>query len=287
MRTLICLTSTFVLGFTLAGCAGAPFGNQRNQTATKVERAWAVADSPLLAHAIAGDWRSADNRTRDRYRHPQETLEFFHVGSRSRVVEINPGAGWYSEILGPYLRSSGTYFIAVPNAAADTTAGRRNATLKTHLTQHPERFARSQWLDYDVSLPSFGAPGSADTVVTFRNVHNWVAAGNADAYFKAFHEVLKPGGVLGVVDHRAKPGTDLDTMKKSGYLTEELVIQLATRAGFKLDGKSEINANPKDDTRHPNGVWTLPPTNRNGGRNMAKYREIGESDRMTLRFVKQ
>lgn len=290
MRTSLRLTSSFVFGLALLGCStspNTPTGSQRAQAAAEVDLAWAEADSPLLSAAIAGDWRSAGNRARDRYRHPQQTLEFFHVGSRSRVVEINPGAGWYSEILGPYLRSSGTYFIAVPSAAADSAGGRRNAALKTRLAAHPEQFARTQWLDYDGRLPSFGAPGSADTVVTFRNVHNWVAAGNADAYFKAFNDVLRPGGVLGVVDHRAKPGTDLETMKKTGYLTEELVIQLATQAGFKLDGKSEINANPKDDANHPNGVWTLPPTNRNDGKDVAKYTEIGESDRMTLRFIKQ
>ncbi|MDO5610497.1 MAG: methyltransferase [Pseudomonadota bacterium] len=290
MRLSLCLTSSCVFALALGACTtnpATPSTSERSQAAAEVSQAWAEADSPLLGAAIAGDWRSADNRARDRYRHPQQTLEFFRVGSRSRVVEINPGAGWYSEILGPYLRSSGTYFIAVPSATAGSAGERRNANLKTHLSQHPEQFARTQWLDYDGSLPSFGAPGSADTVVTFRNVHNWVAAGNADAYFKAFHEVLKPGGVLGVVDHRAKPGTDLETMKKSGYLTEELVIELATGAGFKLDGQSEINANPKDDANHPNGVWTLPPANRNDGKNVAKYREIGESDRMTLRFIKQ
>ena len=134
--------------------------------------------------------------------------------------------------------------------------------------------------------PELGEPNSADAVLTFRNVHNWVAAGTAQAYFDAFFAALKPGGTLGVVDHRAKPGTDLETMKSSGYLTEQLVIDYATKAGFVLDARSEVNANPKDDTRHPNGVWTLPPTNRHDAEDDAMYRAIGESDRMTLRFVK-
>ena len=131
-----------------------------------------------------------------------------------------------------------------------------------------------------------GAPGSVDVVLTFRNVHNWVAADNADAYFKAFYDALKPAGVLGVVDHRAKPGTSLADMKKSGYLSEDLVIELATRAGFRLDARSEINANAKDTANHPNGVWTLPPTNRHDKKDAAKYAAVGESDRMTLRFRK-
>jgi predicted methyltransferase len=123
-------------------------------------------------------------------------------------------------------------------------------------------------------------------VLTFRNAHNWVADGNAEAYFKAFFSVLKPGGVLGVADHRAKPGTTLEAMKSSGYLTEKLVIDLATAAGFVLDEKSEINANPLDSTQHPNGVWTLPPSNTHDNADDAKYQAIGESDRMTLRFRK-
>ena len=134
--------------------------------------------------------------------------------------------------------------------------------------------------------PTFGPAGSADVVLTFRNAHNWVDDGTADAYFKAFFDVLKPGGTLGLVDHRAKPGTDLETMKSSGYLTEALVIELAQKAGFRLDAKSEVNANPKDTADHPKGVWTLPPTNQHDAKDDAKYKAIGESDRMTLRFVK-
>lgn len=258
----------------------------RAQAAAEVDQAWAVADGPLLAEAIAGSWRDPANRARDDYRHPQGTLEFFRVGSRARVIEISPGAGWYTEILGPYLRGSGAYIAATAAAPADSGGGKRNAALKAKFAADPAHYDRAQYLEYDGKAPSLGAPGSADVVLTFRNVHNWVAGDSADAYFKAFHEVLKPGGVLGVVDHRAKPDTSLDAMKKSGYLTEELVIDLATRAGFRLDARSEVNANAKDDTDHPNGVWTLPPTNRHDKKDAAQYRAIGESDRMTLRFVK-
>ena len=276
------------VGITLASSlmACTPMSGTRAQAAAEVDQAWAVADGPLLAEAIAGSWRDPANRARDDYRHPQGTLEFFRVGSRARVIEISPGAGWYTEILGPYLRGSGAYIAATAAAPADSGGGKRNAALKTKFATDPAHYDRAQYLEYDGKAPSLGAPGSADVVLTFRNVHNWVAGDSADAYFKAFHEVLKPGGVLGVVDHRAKPDTSLDAMKKSGYLTEELVIDLATRAGFRLDARSEVNANAKDDTDHPNGVWTLPPTNRHDKKDAAQYRAIGESDRMTLRFVK-
>jgi len=139
---------------------------------------------------------------------------------------------------------------------------------------------------FDPKAPVFGAASAADVVLTFRNAHNWVDDGNAEAYFNAFFAALKPGGVLGVVDHRAKPGTDLEAQKKSGYLTEALVIELAQGAGFVLEEKSEVNANAKDTTDHPNGVWTLPPVNRHDAADDAKYKAIGESDRMTLRFRK-
>lgn len=278
------IAAGIALASSLLACASMP--GSRAQAAAEVDQAWAAADAPLLAEAINGSWRDAGNRDRDQYRHPQATLEFFQVGSRARVIEISPGAGWYAEILAPYLRGSGAYIAATASAPADSGAGKRNAGLKAKFAAAPAHYDRAQYLEYDGKSPSLGAPGSADVVLTFRNVHNWVAGDSADAYFKAFFDVLKPGGVLGVVDHRAKPGTSLEAMKKSGYLTEDLVIELATRAGFRLDARSETNANGKDTADHPNGVWTLPPTNRHDKKDAEKYRAIGESDRMTLRFVK-
>jgi predicted methyltransferase len=249
----------------LAGCAATP---------TSTASASAVAASSFNG-VRAGSCR-----------HPSETLAFFGVRPAQTVIEITPSAGWYSELLAPYLRDAGTYVAASALAAPDSGAGKRNATLKAKFAADPTRYDRVQWQDFDGKAPVLGAAGSADAVLTFRNVHNWVAGGTADAYFQAFSAVLKPGGVLGVVDHRAKPGTDLDTMKKSGYLTEALVIDLATRAGFVLEARSEVNANAKDDTDHPNGVWTLPPVNRHDAADDAMYKAIGESDRMTLRFRK-
>ena len=252
----------------------------------------AVADTSL-AEAIAGNWRDPKNTARDQYRHPLETLSFFNVAANETVLEITPGAtGWYTEILAPYLREDGKYIAAQvdPMAAAEgSSRDRQQKTmddLKARLAKYPAQFDRAQIAGFDPKQPQFAAPGSVDTVLTFRNVHNWVGGGSADAYFAGFYAALKPGGTLGVVDHRAKPGTDIEKMKSSGYLTEQLVIDLATKAGFVLDARSEVNANPKDTADHPNGVWTLPPVNRHDAEDDAMYQAIGESDRMTLRFVK-
>lgn len=270
----------------MAGCAIA-----QSTVADKAEEASASAFT--LDAAIAGAWRDPKNAARDAYRHPRDTLRFFEVAPDQTVVEITPGGGgWYSEILAPYLREDGTYIAALVDPAAVPEGRSRDNqqktmdALKARLAQHPAQFDRARIAGFDPKQPVFAAPGTADTVLTFRNVHNWVAGGTVDGYFAAFYAALKPGGTLGVVDHRAKPGTDLETMKKSGYLTEAMVIELATKAGFELEARSEINANPKDTADHPNGVWTLPPTNRHDPEEAQKYQAIGESDRMTLRFRK-
>jgi len=249
----------------------------------------AAADVVSLNAILAGDWRDPRNVARDGYRHPAQTLAFFDVGSHDTVIEITPGGGWYTEVLAPYLRDQGRYVAAVWDDAIPGQPGYRyrlNNELRAKLAGNTKAYGTPDVRVFDPKAPSFGSIGSADVVLTFRNAHNWVSDGNADAYFKAFFDVLKPGGTLGVVDHRAKPGTDLETMKKSGYLTEALVIDYAQRAGFVLEAKSEINANPKDNTDHPNGVWTLPPNNNHPAADDAKYKAIGESDRMTLRFRK-
>ncbi len=262
------------LALLLATAAATPTPSTAQEAATP------AVDSALQA-AVADPGRDAAQRARDRYRHPAETLAFFGLEPTDTVIEISPGSGWYSAILAPYLRDHGRYI-----AASATPAPGRSSPLPALFAADAARYGRASLHWYDGKSPSLGTPASADAVLTFRNVHNWVAAGTADAYFQAFFAALKPGGTLGVVDHRAKPGTDLDTMKKSGYLTEALVIELATRAGFVLDARSEVNANPADTADHPNGVWTLPPTNRHDAADAEKYRAIGESDRMTLRFRK-
>ena len=248
----------------------------------------ASADASLAA-AIAGDWREPKNVARDVYRHPAETLAFFQVEPDDTVVEITPGGGWYAEILAPWLRDRGHYVAATWD---DAIAGQPkyrydlNTSLRAKFAGNAAVYGTPELRLFDPQAPVFGPPASADVVLTFRNAHNWVADGNADEYFKAFFEVLEPGGILGVADHRAKPGTDLETMKESGYLTEALVIELAQDAGFVLEAQSAINANPRDTADHPNGVWTLPPSNNHDDADDAKYQAIGESDRMTLRFRK-
>lgn len=251
-----------------------------------------VADS-ALSDAIAGSWRDPKNAARDAFRHPRETLGFFGVAANETVLEITPGgSGWYAEILAPYLRDKGTYIAALTDPMAVAEGRSREYQqktmddLKARLAKSPAQFDRVRFAAFDPKQPAFATAGSVDTVLTFRNVHNWIGGGTADAYFAGFYAALKPGGVLGVVEHRAKPGTDPEKMKKSGYLTEQVVIDLATKAGFVLDARSEVNANPKDTADHPNGVWTLPPTNRHDAEDAAMYQAIGESDRMTLRFVK-
>ncbi|MEI7035424.1 methyltransferase [Fulvimonas yonginensis] len=239
-----------------------------------------------LDQVLAGDWRSPAHRARDVWRHPKATLEFFEVRPDQTVVEITPGGGWYAEILAPLLRDNGRYVAAEEQPSAGGEAREDDTALRKLFAAHPAQFDRASIVAFDPKAPVFGAPGSADRVLTFRNVHNWAVAGNAPAMFKAFFAVLKPGGVLGVVDHRADDGAVLEQVEDSGYLPVDYVVKLATDAGFVLDGSSEVNANPKDDHDHPKGVWTLPPTLALGDKDRAKYLAIGESDRMTLRFVK-
>jgi len=240
-----------------------------------------------IDQVLAGDWRSDKNKARDQYRHPKQTLEFFGVKSGTTLIELTPGGGWYAEILAPLFKGSGNYIAAIvtPKKKEGEDAQDMDA-LSKKFAGDPARYGEAKVEQFDLKAPNLGAPGSADMVVTFRNVHNWVMADAAPGMFKACFDVLKPGGVLGVTDHRAAPGADLEKIKKSGYLPEDFVIKLATDAGFKLDAKSEINANPKDTKDYPEGVWTLPPSLALKEKDQEKYLAIGESDRMTLRFVK-
>jgi predicted methyltransferase len=243
--------------------------------------------SDKLSTVLAGAWRSDANKARDPYRHPKETLEFFGVKPGMHLVEITPGGGWYAEILAPLMKGDGSYTAAIvtPKKKEGEDAQDMDA-LSKKFAADPAEYGDAKVVQFDPKAPSFGAPGSADIVLTFRNVHNFVMGDIQAGMFKAFFDVLKPGGVLGVVDHRAAAGADLEKIKKSGYLPEDYVIKLATDAGFKLDAKSEVNANGKDTKDHEEGVWTLPPTLALKDKDREKYLAIGESDRMTLRFVK-
>ena len=248
------------------------------------------ASNPALANALKGEWRSPANAARDAYRHPQQTLSFFEVTPGETVIEITPGGGWYAEILAPYLQDGGQYIAAVVDPAAVAEGRSRDyqqkskSSLEAKFDAGPAQYGKAKVALFAPNAPVFGAANSVDTVLTFRNVHNWRGSGQAEGMFKGFYEVLKPGGVLGVVEHRAKG--DLPAEDKSGYVGEAQVIAMAEAAGFKLEAKSEVNANPLDTKDHPNGVWTLPPSNSHEEADAAKYKAIGESDRMTLRFVK-
>jgi predicted methyltransferase len=243
----------------------------------------AVAAEPVSIEKImAGEHRSDANRARDVYRHPKETLAFFGVKPESTVVEIFPGGGWYTEILAPLLRDSGRYVAAFP---AQSTRGLKN--FQDKLAAKPTVYDKVRIMPLGVpDALNIRPEGGADFVLTFRNVHNWVDDDNVDAFMKSFYDALKAGGVLGVVEHRAKTGTKLRASIESGYMSEEFVIKHAQMAGFKLDQKSEINANPKDTKDYKQGVWTLPPVLTEKDVDRAKYLAIGESDRMTLRFIK-
>lgn len=233
--------------------------------------------------------RQAGHPARDRYRHPLETLTFFGVQPCDTVVELWPGgAGWYTELLAPVLKDCGKLYTAHFPADSEVAYFRRaRAAFDAKLAAHPQIYT-------EVTLTALAPPQStaiappatADKVLTFRNVHNWLKAGTAEAVFSAAFAALKPGGILGVVEHRASPGTSLEMMIESGYVTEKKVIELAEAAGFLLLDRSEVNANPADDHDHPEGVWTLPPTLRLGDKDRKTYLDIGESDRMTLKFGK-
>lgn len=249
-----------------------------------------VQVSDAIATAVKAGTRDPANVARDRYRHPAETLSFFAVQPGSTVIEVTPGGGWYSEILAPLLRGKGHYIAAVvdPGAVAEGRGRdyqqRSRAGLEQKFAAAPAQFDKATVVAYDPARPVFGPAGSADVVLTFRNVHNWRKAGQAEGMFKGFFEVLKPGGVLGVVEHRAS--ADVPADDGTGYVGQQQVIAMAQAAGFQLQASSEINANARDTKDHPNGVWTLPPSNQHEKTDAARYQAIGESDRMTLRFVK-
>lgn len=241
-----------------------------------------------LKMVIAGSHRADAEKARDRYRHPLETLRWFGIKNNMTVVEIWPGGGWYTDILAPLLKDHGTYYAAGFDPESKTEYMRKAAQkFQEKIAANAEQLGKTK---VTVLAPpskiDIAPEGSADMVLTFRNVHNWMAAGQAETVFKAMYKALKPGGILGVVEHRGNPNVPQDPKAASGYVREDHVINLAKDAGFKLVDRSEINANPKDTKDYAQGVWTLPPVLRKGETDREKYLAIGESDRMTLKFVK-
>lgn len=255
------------------------------------------AAAGLMNSALKGSHRAKGNAARDRYRHPAKTLKFFGLKPDMTVVELYPGGGWYTEVLAPTLRKHGKLIAAGFSEDSEVEYYRRSAkAFNQKLATHPAVYSEVEQIVFNPpDQVELGEPESADMVLTFRNLHNWHDRGALGAVFKAAHNVLKPGGVFGVVEHRAPEGVTIEDVKETGYMPEDYVVALAEETGFRLEASSDINANPDDTGDHPMGVWTLPPSMRyceemdDGAAKASckeKYRKIGESDRMTLKFVK-
>lgn len=291
------MKAPLILAVVLAAAALAGCG--KGEAGAGGEAATAAASTGkagTLEWAVGGEWRPAEQKARDAWRHPVETLTFFGVENDDTVVELFPGAGWYTSILGPYLKAGGgVLYAAMPDPASSDYARENVEAYRAAFVDRPQSYGdvRITVASRD-SVEGIAPDGSADVVLTFRNVHNWMAGGYADKIFRDAYRALKPGGVLGVVEHRLPSSMDQDLFAASGYVHESYVQQLAEAAGFVLEEASEINANPKDTRDHPLGVWMLPPnlrapepgTPEAEGYDPEIYKAIGESDRMTLRFRK-
>jgi len=293
-----CFTSILMI----AGCGGSD-GTDPSTTTPPASETKAEAESPatpetaqspsdILDQVIAGPQRSADHKARDEFRHPKQTIEFFGVAPDMTVVEVSPGGGWYTRIIAPYLAAGNGTYIAMNSDPGDNQ--RRIDRLEAFKTTFGDEAVFG-----NVNVALIGGetpavePGTADVVLTFRNVHNWMRGDVTNKMFGEFYSALKPGGVLGVVEHRGDPDVAQDPDGSTGYVREDVVMAMATKAGFEFEAKSEINANAKDDRDHPFGVWTLKPVRRSSRTgepdpdfDRAGYDAIGESDRMTMKFRK-
>ena len=261
----------------------------QSATVRSVQASTATAPTTQAFTALlAGAHRTPGNVARDPHRHPAETLAFFGIRDDSTVVEILPGsAGYYMEILAPWLRDRGMYIAAGRDESAPPAYLADHQKLLARLAAEPQLYGRVAVTRFNADRHEIAPAGSADFVITFRNLHNWMDRGELDGALRAFHRALKPGGVLGVVDHRGRSDLSQEAQMKSGYVRQDVAIEAIERAGFRLVAASEVNANPRDTKDHPQGVWTLPPTYRLKDQDRAKYEAIGESDRFTLKFVKR
>lgn len=250
----------------------------------------ALAQEPAasrLAAMIASDHRSPRNRARDVWRKPAETLTFFGIEPRHTVVEVLPGSvGYWLEILAPYLRDEGLYIAAGRDERATPVYLKDHERLLEKLAADPARFGKTRVTKFNAGLHEIAPPASADFVLTFRNLHNWIDRKEIDGALQAFDRALKPGGVLGVSDHRGRTDMSQEAQERTGYIRQDYAVALIEKAGFRLAGASEAKANPKDTKDHADGVWSLPPTFRSGDRDRDRYAAMGESDRFLLKFVK-
>ena len=284
------LAATAFAGGGLTGCG-------RKTDAPKGAGAPPASGRPdTLQAAVDGAWRKPEDRKRDPWRHPVQTLDFFGVKPGVTVVELWPGGGWYADILAPFLAATGgkLYEAQFQPSPDDPAAQQVIDGFKARFMAKPSLYGTPQITAFGPTSKDLCPPGTADVVLFLRNVHNWMGAGLAEKVLKDALTALKPGGVLGVEEHRAPDGPAQDSLASNGYVQQRYVVKLAQEAGFKLEAVSEINANAKDTHEHPFGVWTLPPTRRSSPRGQpddkafdhSKYDAIGESDRMTLRFRK-
>jgi predicted methyltransferase len=268
--TLLILSLTAVLG--LGACA------------TTGPR---LATASALDQILASPSRPEAERARDVYRHPKQTLMFFGIRPGMTVAEISPGAGWYTRVLAPLVRGKGRLIAAVdPLVPGSAYSQRGRSNYSALLASAPELFDQVEVVDFVPGGAAFAPANSVDLIVTFRNIHNWMAQEQATAAFADMFKALKPGGVLGVVEHRGNPLLPQDPKARSGYVNQAYAVKLIEAAGFRLVGVSEDNANPKDTKDYPRGVWTLPPSYAEGDKDRARYAAIGESDRFTLKFIK-
>ena len=269
----------------LTACGNSETGGERSDQAPPVVVEQSGARMTEIAEAAH---RSDENKVRNDYRHPVETLEFFGIKNDMTVVEIWPAGGWYTEVIAPYLHDEGKYIAAHWDPESEIEFVRKGVqAYRDKLAAHPEAYEKVEMavLMYPDKM-EFAPPGSVDMVLTFRNIHNWMGRAFQDDMFAAMYVALKPGGILGVVEHRGNPDVPQDPKAASGYVNQDYAIALAEKAGFVLEATSEVNANPKDRKDYETGVWTLPPTLRAGEENRDEYLAIGESDRFTLKFVK-
>ena len=243
----------------------------------------AAAAPPGLAGCNASPRRGKANMRRDRYRHPAALLGFFGLEPEQAVLEIEPGSGYWTEILAPYLKARGHYTAAIPSATPEEQA--EQAYFLEKMGSDPRDFALVSVVSLVAGQP-LGDANSQDLIISCRNLHDWMAAGTAQPILAAIFAALKPGGVFGIEDHRAADTAPQDKLAKSGYVRQDYATGLIEAAGFKFVASSEIGANPRDTKDYPDGVWDLPPALRQGAVSRAKYLAIGESDRWTLRFVK-
>jgi len=276
MRAIVIKAATLGLASALALSACVNHHSSRLTTSTSLDT------------ILADGHRSASNRARDTWRHPKETLLFFGLRPEMSVVEVWPDpAGWYTEVVAPLVREKGKYYGAVLDAAPGVgSQEQRVSDFKAKLASTPALYDKVAVVPFYTDGRDIVPAGSVDMVLTFRNIHNWMARDSAQKAFAAMYRALKPGGVLGVEEHRGKPGVVQDPQAKAGYVNEQYAIDLIEAQGFRLVAKSEINANPKDPKDYELGVWVLPPTYRLGDKDREKYTAIGESDRFTLKFVK-